>query len=172
MAWEHYYINCEKIYGIDENENDVCIMYDLNIPPHGGIRKEWTTVGMKNGTSKILFVEYRMEDDDPDGVWEAFGMKAESVYTFTVNAEKAGPEKLFVYTLYKDGSLGVGFDIDTEKAKAILVFPEPQELEAVELMRAAQTSKEVFRDTGAVDNMLKNDILNGTDVMCLAFFNL
>ena len=95
MAWRSYYVNCEKIYGIDEEEKDVCIMYDLNIPPHGGIREEWTTRGMKNGTSKVLFVEYRKEDDDPDGVWEAFGMKAESVYTFTVNAKEADPEKLF-----------------------------------------------------------------------------
>lgn len=39
-------------------------------------------------------------------------------------------------------------------------------------MRAAKTAKEVFRDAGAVDNMLKNDILKGADVMCLAFFNL
>ncbi len=84
MAWRSYYINCEKLCGIEENEKDVCIMYDLNIPPHGGIRREWTTVGMKHGTAKILFVEYRMNDDDPDGVWEAFGMKAESEYSFTV----------------------------------------------------------------------------------------
>ena len=146
-------------------------MYDLNIPPHGGIREEWTTRGMKNGTSKVLFVEYRKEDDDPDGVWEAFGMKAESVYTFTVNAKEADPDKLFVYTLYNDGSLGVGFDIDTQKAEAIFVFAEPQVLKAEDLMGVAKLPKSAFR-IGDEENVIKNDILKGADVLCLALFKL
>jgi len=169
MAWEHYYINCEKIYGIEETEQDVCIMYDLKIPPHGGIREEWTTVGMKNGEAKILFVEYRKEDDDPDGVWEAYGMKAESVYTFTVKTEKADPGKLFVYTLYKNGSLGLGSDIDLGNAEAVLVFAEPQEIEAADLMRVAETAKRSFRDSAAVVESV-NGILKGADVLCLALF--
>ena len=57
MAWSRYYVNAEKAFGLDENEKDVCIMYNLNIPPHGGIRREWTTWGMKHGTAKILFVD-------------------------------------------------------------------------------------------------------------------
>ena len=171
MAWSCYYVNYEKIYGIDEEEKDVCIMYDLNIPPHGGIRREWTTVGMKNGASKILFVEYSMEDDDPDGVWEAYGMKAESEYSFTVNGEKADPDKLFVYTLYNDGSLGVGFDIDTQKAEAIFVFAEPQVLKAEDLMPVAKLPKSAFR-IGDEENVIKNDILKGADVLCLALFKL
>ena len=172
MAWRSYYVNCEKIYGIDEEEKDVCIMYDLNIPPHGGIRREWTTVGMKNGASKILFVEYCMEDDDPDGVWEAYGMKAESEYSFTVNGEKADPDKLFVYTLYNDGSLGVGFDIDTDTARAILVFPIPQNITAEQLLAVAKKAEDAPRDLGAVKQIVIDDLLRGAkDIMCLALFN-
>lgn len=173
MAWISYYVNCEKLCGVEENEKDVCIVYDLNIPPHGGIREEWTTRGMKNGTSKILFVEYTKEDDDPDGVWEAYGMKAESVYTFTVNAEEADPEKLFVYTLYKDGSLGVGFDVDIESAEAILVFIEPQEFDAEKLMKVTQKAKKEFRNSDTVVKLVKDALLNGADdVLCLAFFKV
>lgn len=172
MAWKHYYVNCDKLYDIDEKEKDVCIMYDLNIPPHGGIREEWTTMGMKNGTSKILFVEYSKEDDDPDGVWEAFGMKAESVYTFTVNAKEADPEKLFVYTLYNDGKLGVGFDIDTNTARAILVFPIPQNITAEQLLAATKKAEDAPRDLGAVEQIVAEELLNGVDdMLCLAFFN-
>ena len=173
MAWEHYYINCEKTYGIDEEEKDVCIMYDWNVPPHGSIRREWTTVGMKNGASKILFVEYSMEDDDPDGVWEAYGMKAESEYSFTVNGEKADPDKLFVYTLYNDGSLGVGFDIDTDTARAILVFPIHQNITAEQLLAVAKKAEDAPRDLEAVKQFVVENLLCGAkDMMCLAFFNL
>ncbi len=172
MAWRSYYVNCEKVYGIDEEEKDVCLMYDSNIPPHGGIREEWTTRGMKNGTSKILFVEYRKEDDDPDGVWEAFGMKAESVYTFTVNAKEADPEKLFVYTLYKDGSLGVGFDIDTAKARAILTFTQPHTITSQQLLIVAEKAENAPRFLGEVEKVVIDELLQGTeDEMCLAFFN-
>ena len=173
MAWRSYYINCEKLCDVEEAEKDVCIMYNLNIPPHGGIREEWTTRGMKNGTSKILFVEYRKEDDDPDGVWEAFGMKAESVYTFTVNAKEADPEKLFVYTLYKDGKLGVGFDIDIDTARAILVFSIPQDITAEQLLAVAKKAEDAPRDLEAVEQIVIDDLLCGAkNVTCLAFFNL
>lgn len=172
MAWRRYYINCEKIYGIEENEKDVCIMYNSKVPPHGGIRREWTTVGMKNGTSKILFVEYHMEDDDPDGVWEAYGMKAESEYSFTVNAEEADPEKLFVYTLYEDGNLGVGFDIDTNTACAILVFTVPQNITAEQLLDVAKKAEDAPQVQGAVEQIVVEEMLNGADdMLCLAFFN-
>ena len=172
MAWRSYYINCEKIYDVDENEKDICIMYNLNIPPHGGIREEWTTRGMKNGKSKILFVDYCKEDDDPDGVWEAFGMKAESVYTFTVNAKEADPEKLFVYTLYKDGKLGVGFDVDTNTARAILVFPVSQNISAEQLLDVAKKAEDAPRVLGAVEQIVVEELLNGADdMLCLAFFN-
>ena len=172
MAWRSYYINCEKIYDVDENEKDVCIMYNLNIPPHGGIREEWTTRGMKNGKSKILFVEYSKEDDDPDGVWEAFGMKAESVYTFTVNAKEADPERLFVYTLYNDGKLGVGFDVDTNTARAILVFPVSQNISAEQLLDVAKKAEDAPRVQGAVEQIVVEELLNGADdMLCLAFFN-
>ena len=128
---------------------------------------------MKNGTSKILFVEYRKEDDDLDGVWEAYGMKAESVYTFTVNAKEADPEKLFVYTLYKDGKLGVGFDIDTDTARAILVFSTPQNITAEQLLAVAKKAEDAPRDLGAVKQFVVENLLCGAkDIMCLALFNL
>ena len=172
MAWEHKYINCDKLCDLNENEKDICILYELKIPPHGSIREEWTTLGMKHGSSKILFVEYRMEDDDIDGVWEAYGQKRESIYRFTVNAEAADPEKLFVYTLYKDGSLGTGFDIDTENARAILTFPKAQNITAKQLLTVAEKGEKVFRDRGAVEEIVINELLGGKeDVMCLAYFN-
>ena len=172
MAWRHYYTNIEKLCGLDESTKDICIMYDSNIPPHGGIRREWITMGMKHGTSKILFVEYWLEDDDPDGVWEAYGMKRESEYSFTVNAENADPEKLFAYTLYKDGSLGSGFDIETDKARAILVFAKPQNITAEQLLTVTEKAEKVPGYQGEVEGIIINDLLNGTkDVMCLAFFN-
>ena len=166
MAWEHYYIN-----GNFNENKDRCFLYDSKIPPHGGIREEWTTVGLKHGTSKILFEEYLKVDDDPDGVWEAFGMKAETVYTFTINAKEAIPENLFVYTLYKDGSLCVGFDIDTKKAVAILAFAEPYEIDSYKFASVAENAKKVFRISGAVEQLIKDELLGGSDdVICLAYF--
>ena len=172
MAWEHKYINCDKLCDLNENEKNICILYELKIPPHGSIREEWTTLGMKHGSSKILFVEYRMEDDDIDGVWEAYGQKRESIYRFTVNAKEADPEKLFVYTLYKDGSLGTGFDIDTEQARAILTFPQPQNISAEQLLAVWEKAKDASYFQGGAEEVVVNELLGGReDVMCLAYFN-
>ena len=172
MAWEHKYINCEKLCDLNESEKDICILYERKIPPHGSIREEWVTRGMKHGSAKILFVEYRMEDDDIDGVWEAYGQKRESIYRFTVNAKEADPEKLFVYTLSKDGSMGTGFDIDTPNARAILVFPRPQEITAEALLCVAEKAESAPRVQGAVEEIVINELLGGQeDVMCLAYFN-
>ncbi len=172
MAWNHYYVNCDKRYDLNESEQDCCIVYELKIPPHGSIREEWTTVGMKHGTAKILFVEYQMEDDDIDGVWEAYGMKRESKYSFTVNAEEADPKKLFVYTLCKDGSLSTAFDVDTELARSILVFAQPQNITAEQLLAVTEKAENAPRFLGAVEEVVTEELLGGkTDVMCLAFFN-
>lgn len=172
MAWNHKYVNCEKLCNLNESEKDICILYELKIPPHGSIREEWTTLGMKHGPAKILFVEYRMEDDDIDGVWEAYGMKRDSEYSFTVNADKADPDKLFVYTLYKDGSMGTGFDVDTENARAILTFPQPQNITAEQLLAVTEKGEKVFRVQGAVEEIIVDELLGGSeDTMCLAYFN-
>ena len=169
MAWQSYSVNYEKS---KEAGSDICFLYDSKIPPHGSIREEWTTLGMKHGSSKILFVEYRMEDDDIDGVWEAYGMKRESRYSFTVNAEAADPEKLFVYTLYKDGSLGTGFDIDTGNARVILVFPRPHTITAQQLLSVAEKAENAPRFLGEVEKIVSDELLQGAeDEMCLAFFN-
>lgn len=172
MAWYHKYINCDKLCDLNESEKEICILYELKIPPHGSIRKEWTTLGMKHGSSKILFVEYRMEDDDIDGVWEAYGMKRDSEYSFTVNAEEADPEKLFVYTLYKDGSMKEGFAIDTANARAILTFPKAQNITAEQLLTVAEKGEKVFRERDAVEAIIVEELLCGSeDTMCLAYFN-
>ena len=172
MAWRSYYINIDKLVGLNEIEEDICIMYNSNVPPHGGIRREWTTRGMKHGSSKILFVEYRLEDDDPDGVWEAYGQKRASEYSFTVNAEDADPEKLFVYTLYKDGSIGIGFDIDTIESRAIFVFANAQSFTAEQLSTVAKKAETAPRVTDAVEEIVINDLLCGSkNTICLAFFN-
>ena len=169
MALQSYSVNYEKS---KEAGSDVCFLYDLKIPPHGSIREEWTTHGLQHGPAKILFVEYRMEDDDIDGVWEAYGMKRESRYSFTVNAEEADPEKLFVYTLYKDGSLGIGFEIDTEKARAILTFTRPHTITAQQLLTVAEKAENAPRFLGEVEKIVIDELLQGAeDEICLAFFN-
>ena len=169
MAWQSYCVNYEKS---KEAGSDICFLYDLKIPPHGSIRQEWTTHGLKHGSAQILFVEYRMEDDDIDGVWEAYGQKRESIYRFTVNAEAADPEKLFVYTLYKDGSLGTGFDIDTGNARAILVFPRPHTITAQQLLTVAEKAENAPRFLGEVEKIVIDELLQGAeDEICLAYFN-
>ena len=34
MAWRSYYINIDKLVGLNEIEEDICIMYNSNVPPH------------------------------------------------------------------------------------------------------------------------------------------
>lgn len=169
MAWQHYYV-CDSM-PFNSSDEDPSYIYESKIPPHGSIRREWTTQGMKHGDAEIRFVEYRLEDDDPDGVWEAYGQKRESEYSFTVNAEQADPEKLFVYTLYKDGTLRTGFDIDTEAACAILTFSQPWELSAQQVAAVAEKVKVAPGYAGVVEKIVVDDLLDGrTDVPCLAIF--
>lgn len=171
MAWEHYYINCEKIYDKEERRDEPFCFYKLDIPPHGGIRREWTTRGMKHGQASIFFVEFWLEDDDPDGVWEAYGQKRDSEYSYTVHAEEADPEKLFAYTLYQDGSLRAGFDIDTDAACAILVLPRAQAITAAQLRDAWEQVKAAPRVSGAAEEIIRKELLGGAeDVLCLAIF--
>lgn len=172
MIWQHYYVNNTVIAGPEARHDVPFIVYNSKIPPHGSIRREWITYGMKHADAMICFVEYRLEDDDIDGVWEAYGMKRESEYSFTVDAQKADPEKLFVYTLYEDGSLQTGFDIDTDKALAILVFPTPQNITAAQLAAVAQRITAIpWQKSAEADEILLTDILGGnTNVLCLGFF--
>lgn len=172
MALESYYINSDKLCDLDESEKDICILYEMKIPPHGSIREEWVTRGMKHGSAKILFVEYRMEDDDIDGVWEAYGMKRESRYSFTVNAESADSAKLFVYALYKDGRFGVGFDVDTAQVRSLLVFAEPRDVTAEQMLAVTEKAENAPRFLGEVEKIVIDDLLQGAeDEICLAFFN-
>lgn len=171
MAWHHYYINCDTLYDPKENTIETCVFYEHRIPPHGSIREEWITIGMKNGSARISFVEYIKEDDDIDGVRAAYGILAESVYTFTVHAYEADPEKLFVYTLYPDGHLSTDFEIDTHKAVAILVFPARQNITAQGLLSVWEKVKEAPRYQGVKEEIVIRDLLGGKDhVMGLAFF--
>ena len=168
MAWQHYYVSDSVSFNAGEKPSYI---YESKIPPHGSIRREWTTRGIKHGEAEIRFVEYWLEDDDPDGVWEAYGQKRESEYSFTVNAEQADPEKLFVYTLYKDGALRTGFDIDTAAAQAILTFAQPWELSAQQVAAVAEKVKVAPRYAGTVEKIVIDDLLGGrADVPCLAIF--
>lgn len=171
MAWKHYYINCDKLYDPAENTVETCVFYEHRIPPHGSIREEWVTIGMKNGSARISFVEYTKEDDDIDGVRAAYGILADSVYTFTAHADKADPEKLFVYTLYQDGQLSTDFNMDTNKAVAILVFPTRQNITAQGLLSVREKVKEAPGYQGVKEEIVIRDLLDGkNDVMGLAFF--
>ena len=170
MAWIAYYVNSDRIAGIEESERDICIMYDSKVPPHGSIRREWTTRGMKHGDSKIFFVEYRLEDDDPDGVWEAYGMKAESEYTFTVNAENADPEKLFVYVLCKDGGVCRDFGFDPDNAVAIFVLPRPMEVTEEQLTGIYEKAMEIPWKSDEVEKIIAEELLGGSETeLCLAY---
>ena len=170
MAWCDYYINLNFAHGAEGDT--VAAIYESNIPPHGSVRREWNTFGMRNGDAKILFVEYILEDDDPDGVWEAYGMKRESEYSFTVDNKDADPEKLFAYTLNKDGTLYEGLNIVTDDARAILVFAEPQNITAEQLLSVAEKAEKAPRTSGAVEEIVIKELLNGADgTPCLAFFN-
>ena len=171
MAWAHYYINTAHLYDPGKGEEDPYVFYELKIPPHGSIREEWTTVGMEHGGAQISFVEYAMEDDDIDGVWEAYGMKRESEYSFTIHADAADPEKLFVYTLSKDGNLATGYDFDPEQVNAILVFPQAQSFTAEQLADAWEQVKNAPRVSGAVEAIVRDVLLGGReDVMGFAYF--
>lgn len=171
MAWQHYYVSDNLSFNSGEDQEGPSYIYESKIPPHGSIRQEWTTRGMKHGDAEIRFVEYQLEDDDLDGVWEAYGQKRESEYSFTVNAEKADPEKLFVYTLYKDGTLRTGFDIDTEAACAILTFSQPWKMSAQQVAAVAEKVKVAPGYDGVVEKIVVDDLLGGrTDVPCLAIF--
>lgn len=171
MAWHHYYININRLYDPGEGKEDPYIFNEHRIPPHGGIREEWITIGMEHKNAKITFVEYHMEDDDPDGVWEAYGMKAESKYSFTVNVQDADPEKLFVYALYQDGSLHTGFDVDPQKACAILTFAQSQAVTAHRFAVVMEKVKNAPRFLGAVEEIVTDELLDGRkDVPCLALF--
>jgi len=171
MAWEHYYINCEKLYNPDEEEQELCLFYERKVPPHGSIRREWVTTGMKHGAAKIFLTEYWLEDDDIDGVWEAYGMKQESEYSFTVNGEQADPEKIFVYTMCNDGRLVSGYEVDTKDALAILVFAQPQQFTEAQLQSIYEEVYHAPRYAGEVERIMVENLLGGREnVLCLAYF--
>lgn len=171
MGWYHYYVNCDHIYRSGQTQEVPFVFYNSRIPPHGSIRREWITRGMAHGAARISFVEYFLEDDDPDGVWEAYGMKRESEYSFTVDAQAADPEKLFVYTLYQDGSLRTGFDVDTEAACAILTFPQPQSFTAAQLRATLEKIRQAPSADRVVEQLVIDDLLGGkTDVPWMASF--
>lgn len=171
MAWCHYYVNADELLNRNTERDAPFCFYASHIPPHGSIRREWTYRGMNHGAAQICFTEYQLEDDDPDGVWEAYGQKRESEYTFTMDTERADPEKLFVYALYQDGTLHTGFAIDTEAARAILTFPQPQNITAEQLAAVAEKVKNAPRNSGEVERIVAGDLLDGrTDVLCLAIF--
>ena len=76
-----------------------------------------------------------------------------------------------LFTLYKDGTLRTGFDIDTEAACAILTFSQPWELSAQQVAAVAEKVKVAPGYAGVVEKIVVDDLLDGrTDVPCLAIF--
>lgn len=60
MAWNHYYINMEKLYDPENCPEDLGVFWEQKIPPLGGIRQEWTTTGMKAGRQRRCAVHGRL----------------------------------------------------------------------------------------------------------------
>ncbi|MBQ4509826.1 MAG: hypothetical protein II984_03800 [Clostridia bacterium] len=117
MRWYSY---------IPESLEKCQIIYNRKCPPNNSVYEEWITVGLENDGAQITFVEYEFYDKDPDGVREAYDCMYDSEYNITVDISKFDSQKLFVYTVAKDGSLITNSDIDIAKSKAIFIFTELQ----------------------------------------------
>ncbi|MBO5701061.1 MAG: hypothetical protein J6S71_01355 [Clostridia bacterium] len=175
MAWNWYYVNISRLNrgpesGEDQSSGKPCIFYNNYIQPNNSVHREWITVGVEHDGAKISFVEYHSYDKDPDGVREDFGCMYDFEYSFTVDVLEADPEKLFVYTLYKDGRVSRGFDIDTDNARSVMVFVEPQNFSDAELAQVIEEAENAPRYAGAVEEIIKEKLLGGRkDTICLAF---
>lgn len=81
------------------------------------------------------------------------------------------PAKLFVYTLGKNGDLTVGPDIKTGHARAVLAFPQPQNLTAEQLWDVTEQASAAPRAAEAVEQIVKKELLGGREeVLCLDCF--
>ena len=129
---------------IPENLDSCKMIYQRKCPPNNSVYEEWTTVGIENDGAQITFVEYDFYDKDPDGVREAYECMYDSVYNITVDTSKIDTEKLFVYTVTKDGSLISGFDINMKNSRLITILTEPKNFDnnfLINLSNRIETNK-------------------------------
>ena len=129
---------------IPENSDSCKMIYQRKCPPNNSVYEEWTTVGIENDGAQITFVEYDYYDKDPDGVREAYECMYDSVYNITVDTSKIDTEKLFVYTVTKDGSLISGFDINMKNSRLITILTEPKNFDnnfLINLSNRIETNK-------------------------------
>ena len=129
---------------IPENSDTCKMIYQRKCPPNNSVYEEWTTVGIENDGAQITFIEYDFYDKDPDGVREAYECMYDSVYNITVDTSKIDTEKLFVYTVTKDGSLISGFDINMKNSRLITILTEPKNFDnnfLINLSNRIETNK-------------------------------
>ena len=129
---------------IPENSDSCKMIYQRKCPPNNSVYECWTTVGIENDGAQITFVEYDYYDKDPDGVREAYECMYDSVYNITVDTSKIDTEKLFVYTVTKDGSLISGFDINMKNSRLITILTEPKNFDnnfLINLSNRIETNK-------------------------------
>ena len=120
------------------------MIYQRKCPPNNSVYEEWTTVGIENDGAQITFIEYDFYDKDPDGVREAYDCVYDSVYNITVDTSKIDTEKLFVYTVTKDGSLISGFDINMKNSRLITILTKPKNFDnnfLINLSNRIETNK-------------------------------
>ena len=129
---------------IPENSDSCKMIYQRKCPPNNSVYECWTTVGIENDGAQIIFIEYDFYDKDPDGVREAYECMYDSVYNITVDTSKIDTEKLFVYTVTKDGSLISGFDINMKNSRLIIILTEPKNFDnnfLINLSNRIETNK-------------------------------
>lgn len=155
MRWYSY---------IPESLEKCQIIYNRKCPPNNSVYEEWITVGLENDGAQITFVEYEFYDKDPDGVREAYDCMYDSEYNITVDISKFDSQKLFVYTLTKDGSLITNPDIDIAKSKAIFIFTEPQNENKTLI---SSISKQIENDTKNMTQILQQSALPKNSALLL-----
>ena len=164
MAWSLYWKEFQ-------NEEQMSIPYERISPPNSSVSETWKNVGITHYDAQIMFHEYSFYDNDPDGVREAYGQMYDSEYTFTVDTSQAKEDLLFAYTLYTDGRVIQGFDIDMDTARAVYVFTKPQNITDEMLQTATEHIEQAPRYAGAVEEIIGKELIEGReDVMYLATF--
>lgn len=147
------------------------MIYNRKHPPNSSVSETWTTRGLAHDGAQILFVEYEFYDLDPDGVRAAFDCLYESVHSVSLEVHPGNSEKLFMYTIEPDGRVMRGFDVDVEKARAVLVFTQPQHFSDDVLLSVTDKIEQAPTYDGAVNQILLQDLLDGNEeVVCLAYF--
>lgn len=160
-----------KFYSIEPvTGEDARLLYEHKCPPNSSVHESWTTRGVAAGGAEITFVEYEYYDKDPDGVREAYGCSYDSEHTLTADTSKADPEKLFVYTVQKDGKILRGFDFTVEDARAIYVLSVRREIDDGTLLRLTETLCTEKQSYAEAEALILTELLQGVPSATLAVF--